>query len=77
VIRFATAEIEKGGALRVVPGSPMACAVCGSDEVMAVAPGSEDETLAGVTGAVRDRVVVTRGVAAKTWCAACWPWRAR
>lgn len=42
---------------------------CGSDRVIAVAPGVEDE--AAEIGGVR--VVTQRGTAIRVYCFACWP----
>ena len=71
MIHATTTEVEPDGGLRLVIGAPMACVVCGSSEIAAVAPGSEDK----ITHADAGRFMVSRGTAARAWCAACWPWR--
>jgi len=40
------------------------CVGCGSDEVIAVEPGTESERVAGI--------VVRRGRPVRAWCAKCW-----
>ena len=38
---------------------------CGSADLIAVAPGGDPETVAGI--------VVDRGELVRCWCVACWP----
>lgn len=51
-------------------GAPLRCTVCGAADVLAAAPGQEDEIAPG-------GIVIRRGVPVQAWCRACWPALAR
>ena len=46
----------------------LACTVCGSADLIAIAPGTENERAA-------DLFVVEQGEPSRAWCAAHWPFR--
>lgn len=50
----------------MMPGPLIRCD-CGSDDLVSVAPGGEDEHGPG-------GILVARGTLARGWCAWCWPW---
>jgi hypothetical protein len=59
----AMARVGTGGGADA-PMAGLHCAGCGSDEVIAIEPGTESERVAGI--------VVRRGRPMRAWCAKCW-----
>ncbi len=55
----------------LVCGDALACG-CGSWDILALQPGTEDETLDDLVGPLGRAVTVARGQAIRAWCETCW-----
>lgn len=63
MIRASTAHAD-GEGFWITTARPLECVACGSVDILALCPGTEDERLLGI--------VVRRGVAVRAWCPVHW-----